>query len=78
MKASIRGYGASLVNPKFVPTGLKVAVVVGSILFVINHGNALLKGQMSRDRWISALFTYCVPYLVNIHGQYISDVQQRS
>ena len=77
MKASIRGYGASLVNPKFVSTGLKVALVVGSILFAINHGYALLKGQMSRDRWISALLTYCVPYLVNVHGQYMSDVRRR-
>lgn len=76
MKASIRGYGASLVNPKFVPMGLKVALVVGSILFAINHGQALFKGQMSRDRWIAALLTYCVPYLVNVHGQYMSDVRR--
>jgi hypothetical protein len=77
MKASIRGYGASLVNPKFAPTGLKVALVVGSILFAINHGQALLTGQISRDRWISALLTYCVPYLVNVHGQYMSDVRRK-
>lgn len=77
MKASIRGYGASLVNPKFVPMGLKVALVVGSILFAINHGHAWLKGQMSRDRWISAVLTYCVPYLVNVHGQYMSDVRRK-
>lgn len=77
MKASIRGYGASLVSPKFVPTGLKVTLVVGSILFAMNHGHALLKGQMSRDRWISALLTYCVSYLVNVHGQYMSDVRRK-
>jgi len=78
MKASLRAYGASLVNPKFAPTSLKVALLVGSLLFAINHGNALLKGQMSRDRWISGLLTYCAPYLVSIHGQYMSDLQQRS
>jgi len=77
MKAGIREYGASLVNPKFVATGLKVALVVGSILFAINHGHALLKGQMSRDRWISAVLTYCVPYLVSVHGQYMSDVRRK-
>ncbi len=76
MKATVAGYVASLVNPKFVPTGLKVALVVGSLLFAINHGHALLKGQMSRDRWISALLTYCVPYLVNVHGQYMSNVRR--
>jgi hypothetical protein len=77
MKASIQGYGASLVNPKFAPTGIKVALMVGSILLVINHGQAVLKGQMSRERWISALLTYCVPYLVSIHGQYSSTLRRQ-
>ncbi len=74
----IKGYFASLRDPKFVPTALKVAVVVGSILFVINHGHALLKGKMERDRWISAGLTYLVPYFVNIHGQYISNYRNKS
>ncbi|NEO03165.1 MAG: hypothetical protein F6K50_49990 [Moorea sp. SIO3I7] len=52
------------------PTALRVALVVGSVLFVINHGSALLQGQMNRERWISGGLTYIVPYLVNIHGQY--------
>ncbi|MBE9182737.1 nitrate/nitrite transporter NrtS [Oculatella sp. LEGE 06141] len=78
MKSNLKGFCASLIDPKFAPTGLKVALVVGSILFVINHGNALLKGQIGRDRLISALLTYCVPYMVNIHGQYISQVRQKS
>ena len=57
------------------PTACKVALVVGTVLFGINHGNAVLKGEMSRDRWFSAGFTYIVPYLVNIHGQYASSVR---
>lgn len=77
MKADVKGFFVSLVNPNFVPTALKVALVVGSILFVINHGNALRKGQMSRDRWISVLLTYCVPYSVSIHGQYTSYIRQK-
>lgn len=77
MKASLRGYATSLVNPQFVSTGLKVALVVGSILFAINHGQALLMGQMSRDRWISSLLSYCVPYLVSVHGQYMSGVRRK-
>ncbi len=74
----IRGYFASLINPKFVPTALKVAAVVGTILFMINHGSALLQGKMGRDRWISAALTYLVPYFVNIHGQYISLYRNQS
>ncbi|MBD2173353.1 nitrate/nitrite transporter NrtS [Nostoc sp. PCC 7120 = FACHB-418] len=74
----LKGYFASLIEPKFVPTALKVAVVVGSILFIINHGSALLQGNMGRDRWVSALLTYVVPYFVNIHGQYISIRRHKS
>lgn len=36
MKASLRAYGASLVNPKFAPTSLKVALLVGSLLFAMS------------------------------------------
>lgn len=68
----LQNFCGSLVNPQFVPMGVKVALVVGSMLFLINHGNALIQGQMSRDRWISALLTYCVPYMVSIHGQSIN------
>jgi len=68
----------SLVNPKLAPTAAKVALVVGSILFVINHGSALAKGDMDRSRWLSAGLTYFVPYMVNIHGQHSSRQRQQS
>jgi hypothetical protein len=61
-----------LFNQNMMPTALKVSLLVGSILFVINHGSAVVKGQMNRDRWISAGVTYLIPYMVNIHGQYVS------
>jgi len=66
-----------LVNQDMMPTALKVSFVVGSILFIINHGSALIKGQMNRDRWISAGITYLIPYMVNIHGQYVSRSRKR-
>jgi hypothetical protein len=71
MKA-LKEYGLCLVDKRIMPTAFKVALVVGSVLFTINHGSALFKGQMTRDRWIAASLTYLVPYFVNIHGQYIS------
>jgi hypothetical protein len=67
-----KGYCASLIEPKLAPTGVKVALIVGSILFIINHGSALWQGKMNRERWISAAISYLVPYCVNIHGQYVS------
>jgi hypothetical protein len=69
---SDRNFLTSLFDPEFVPTALKVALVVGSLLFTINHSAALLKKQMTRDRWIAGILTYVVPYVVNIHGQFTS------
>jgi hypothetical protein len=73
---AVKDYFASLVNPKLMPTGLKVAVFVGSLLLLINHGGALLRHEMTAERWFSVGLTYLMPYLVNIHGQF--SVSQRS
>ena len=54
-------------------TAFKVALIVGTILFVINHGSTLIKGKMTKQRWISGILTYLVPYAVNIHGQCFSQ-----
>ncbi len=72
MNKFFKEFAASLIDPKLAPSAIKVALVVGSILFIINHGTALMAGKMKRERWISAALTYLVPYMVNIHGQYIS------
>ncbi|MEM9092816.1 MAG: nitrate/nitrite transporter NrtS [Cyanobacteria bacterium P01_F01_bin.53] len=50
-------------------TAIRVALFVGTLLFSINHGSALIDGDMSRDRWLSGLLTYLVPFTVSIHGQ---------
>ena len=71
----LKGYLIALVDIKLMGTALKVAVIVGSILLTINHGSALVRGKMTRDRWISGLLTYLVPYAVNIHGQYVARNQ---
>ncbi len=72
---SPRQFSQCLIHPEFSPTALKVALVVGSALFVINQGSAVITGQMNRQRWLAAGITYIVPYLVNIHGQYVSKIR---
>lgn len=78
LASSLRGYVRSLGDPSLAPTAVRVAVLVGSVLFVINHGAAVLAGAMTRERWIAACLTYLVPYAVNIHGQYISRSRRGS
>jgi len=43
----------------------KVALVVGSILLAINHGDTLLKGQISFPRLLRMILTVIVPYVVS-------------
>jgi hypothetical protein len=77
MMKPLKDYCAALVDENLMPTALKVAAMVGSLLFLINHDTAVVQGKMTRDRWISELLTYLVPYGVNIHGQYISRSRKR-
>ena len=67
---------ATLKQPRCRKTAFRVALFVGTVLFSINHGSALLNQEMSRDRWLSAAITYCIPFMVSIHGQ--SSTRQRS
>ncbi|MFB6275528.1 MAG: nitrate/nitrite transporter NrtS [Halothece sp.] len=66
-------FAQALVNPKLAPSAIRVALIVGTLLFAINHGSALVQGKMTRSRWVSAMLTYLVPYTVNIHGQFTSQ-----
>ena len=54
---------------------LRMAFIVGSILFIINHGHALINNNMSIDRWLSAVLSYLVPYCVYIFGK--ASVQKK-
>ena len=44
---------------------LKYAVVVGSILIAINHGDALLRGEAGTGRLLRMGLTVMVPYVVS-------------
>lgn len=65
----MKNFFSNLINPYMAAPALKVALLVGSILLFINHGVALFHGQMTSQRWVSALLSYLVPYLVSIHGR---------
>lgn len=41
------------------------ALIVGTILIAINHGDALLKGQVDATRLFKIILTIFVPYLVS-------------
>jgi hypothetical protein len=47
---------------------LKVAAVVGCILIAINHGDALLTGEVDGVRLSKMLLTLIVPYAVSTYS----------
>jgi hypothetical protein len=52
-------------RPSIVKRALKFAVVVGLVLIAINHGGALLKGEVTRARVFQMALTTVVPYVVS-------------
>ena len=51
-----------------VARGVKVALVVGCILVAINHGDALLAGDLGGGRMAKILLTFLVPYCVSVYS----------
>ncbi|NIR51088.1 phosphoenolpyruvate protein kinase [candidate division KSB1 bacterium] len=50
---------------KVVVRGLKFAIIVGTILIVINQGDVLLNGNITTLSWLKILLTVTVPYFVS-------------
>jgi hypothetical protein len=55
---------------------MKTALVVGTILGLINHGSALLAGRLTVEHLGPLLLTYLVPFSVATYGQ-IQGKRQR-
>ncbi len=55
-----------------------VALVVGGILIAINHGDAILRGQIDQDQAVKMILTVCVPYLVSTYSSVSTILQMRA
>jgi hypothetical protein len=53
-------------EPAIVRRGLISAVVVGTLLITINHGAAILEGDVSTVRLEQIVLTALVPYVVSV------------
>lgn len=68
MTADAPGFLELALRGPVVITALKVALLVGSILAVINHGAAILAGELSSSRLWQIALTYLVPYCVSTYS----------
>jgi hypothetical protein len=64
--ATFRDWCRLVCKRSVIKRGLKYAVVVGAILIAINHGDAILRGELTPDRYLKMGLTVMVPYLVSV------------
>jgi hypothetical protein len=53
-------------EPPIVRRGLIASAIVGTLLIAINHGSAILAGEVTKERWIRMGLTVVVPYVVSV------------
>ena len=64
-------------QPSVVKRALGHAVVVGAILITINHGDAILRGDITRGRLFKMGLTVIVPYVVSTFSS-VGALRERS
>jgi hypothetical protein len=62
------GWMALATSRSVVQRATVVALVVGSILVIINHGDAIVRGDLSAGRLLRIALTISVPYCVSTYS----------
>jgi hypothetical protein len=60
-----KNYLSVALSRDVVVRALKVAIIVGTILTFINHGEKILSVALSGQDWFKVILTYWVPYCVS-------------
>ncbi len=64
----INGWLKIALQKNILMRAIKVALVVGSILMLINHGDLILSNGLSIKEFIKITLTYLVPYCVSTYS----------
>lgn len=52
-------------RPDIIRRGVMYAIIVGAILITINHGDAILSGEVAAPHLLKMCLTILVPYMVS-------------
>ena len=55
---------------------MKIALIVGCILALINHGDRIIFQDMKSVDWFKILLTFCVPYCVSTVSSVLAIKQE--
>lgn len=61
----MRAWLSTACEPAVVRRAIRIALVVGALLILINHGDALMRGAISPLRLAQMALTVLVPYCVS-------------
>jgi len=66
------------VSRRVVLTATRIALIVGTLLAIINHGPTLLALEVSGPAWLQIGLTYLVPYGVSTYSSISMLAKQKS
>lgn len=55
-------------HPRHLRATTRIALVVGTVLFCINHLDVVLRGDATASTWVKSVVTYMVPFVVSNLG----------
>ena len=58
--------------------GIKVGLIVGTILMAINHGDVILNGQIDSSAFWKISLTYLVPFCVSTYAGVEAILRQKN
>ena len=56
----------------------KMALIVGVVLAIINHGDHIFLGTMKVTNWIKIFVTFCVPFCVSTISSVLAIKKEQS
>ncbi len=56
----------------------KMALILGIVLAIINHGDHIFLGTMIVTNWIKILITFCVPFCVSTISSVLAIKEEQS
>ena len=75
MNTSPRFLELALTSQVMLPA-LKISLVVGTLLALINHGSTISRMELDTERLLQILLTYFVPYCVSTYSA-VKAIQAR-
>lgn len=68
MTHSDHGFLALAFSSQVAKPAVRIAMVVGTILVLINHGDAVFQMTLTESQLLKILLTYLVPYCVSTYS----------